>query len=164
LLIADCCTSFSDIKAGNVMMDPSAMFPDSFHFMRPQFTPDLKKRVKPFTRTERPPAYYFIDFGISGFYPQQPAIAPIHIPGVKAVPEHQRYIAVKMPFLHDLASLLEPRKPTIAEKPAAALTPREEVADVFPVDVFLLGHMIKEVFSMSASSKYHFDPTCSSYL
>lgn len=47
------------------MMDADAMYPGGFHAANQNMTPDYSGLAKHFSRTERPPRYYFIDFGIS---------------------------------------------------------------------------------------------------
>lgn len=49
-------------------MDGS-MFPDGWHPCRDSFARhDILQPAKPFTRIQRPPKYYFIDFSISRRY------------------------------------------------------------------------------------------------
>ncbi|KAG1726947.1 uncharacterized protein EDB91DRAFT_1165051 [Suillus paluster] len=52
----------------NIMMDASEMYPEPFHPCEPDMRFDMKDSVKHFSRTERPPRYLFIDFGISRRY------------------------------------------------------------------------------------------------
>ncbi|KAH9922035.1 hypothetical protein B0H21DRAFT_177108 [Amylocystis lapponica] len=102
----------------NVMMDPSAMYPDLYHPSIRFCTPDLKGIAKYFTRTERPTKYYIIDFGLSrAFDPadHNPKVVPI-LGGDKSVPEFQ-----------DKSRLLEPQDP-------------------FPTDVYYLGNLVREDF------------------
>lgn len=47
------------------MMDADAMYPDGFHPVDQSKTLDWKGKAKHFSRTERPPRYLIIDFGIS---------------------------------------------------------------------------------------------------
>ncbi|KAI9462044.1 hypothetical protein F5148DRAFT_237621 [Russula earlei] len=49
-----------DCTVNNIMFDPSGMYPD--HPVRRDW------RAKRYSRTERPPRYYFIDFGLSHQY------------------------------------------------------------------------------------------------
>ena len=74
------------------MMDPKPILPAMFH---PQWTwrrlRDLKKDVRPHSRTARPVKYYFIDFGLSRRYSSDdvnPMEGPI-IGGDRTVPEFQ---------------------------------------------------------------------------
>jgi len=58
-----------DIRIENIMMSPEQLGFGDFHFTRPQYLYDddhKRKDVRAkFTRTERPPKYYIIDFGFS---------------------------------------------------------------------------------------------------
>jgi hypothetical protein len=123
------------------MMNPSGMFPDSFHFMNPARTPDLKKKVKPFTRTQRPPAYYIIDFGISEFACTRRVVAPIVIPGDKSVPEHQECIRVRY-------------GPKAAENPEGGAAADEFFANPFATDIYLLGNFIRKDFILVSSASF----------
>ena len=54
----------------NLMLDATPMYPESFH---PHIAyqgrrPDFKGQAKSYARTQRPPKYYWIDFGISTRY------------------------------------------------------------------------------------------------
>ena len=88
------------------MMDGSAMFPDGYYPipMDPVMRPDFKKRAKYLTRTERPPKYYFIDFGITRRYNTEDG-SPLELPvwgGDKTVPEFQRSNEARNPFPTDI--------------------------------------------------------------
>jgi serine/threonine protein kinase len=124
-----------DIKFNNVMMDPSGMFPDSFHFVKTDLTPDLKRRAQHFTRTQKPPSYYFIDFGLSGYFPSRPTLEPFILPGDKSVPEHQRFLKAR-----------NMRAKSETGAPPPELQPRDTVADPFSTDVYLLGNLIHSKF------------------
>ncbi|KAF8838101.1 hypothetical protein BDN67DRAFT_991457 [Paxillus ammoniavirescens] len=52
----------------NLMLDPSGLYPNSFHPTENSLNMDYSGHAKHFTRTQRPPKYYFIDFGISHRY------------------------------------------------------------------------------------------------
>ncbi|KAI0041040.1 hypothetical protein FA95DRAFT_1501972 [Auriscalpium vulgare] len=74
----------------NIMLDPSGMFPDSFHPQDLEMRRDWKGKAKYYTRTQRPPRYLFIDFGLSRVYPPELGL-PIDIAsrgGDKSAPEH----------------------------------------------------------------------------
>jgi hypothetical protein len=116
------------------MMDPSGMFPESFHFVKTNLTPDLKQRAPRLTRTQKPPSYYFIDFGISGYFPVRPTLEPIAVPGDRSAPEHQRYLKGRR------------MRQSEAGKPLPELQPDEMVADPFSTDIYLLGNLINEKF------------------
>ena len=74
-------------------MDGS-MYPNGWHPSRHWVTrEDVNVNAKAFTRTERPPKYYLIDFGLSRRYDPNDK-APLEPPirgGDKSVPEFQRY-------------------------------------------------------------------------
>ncbi|KAJ6507376.1 kinase-like domain-containing protein [Mycena vitilis] len=79
-----------DCKSDNIMMDASAMFPDGYHPRDIKKKPDLSGKAKYYTRTERPPKYYLIDFGLSRQYPTRDPL-PLDVPaggGGMTVPEY----------------------------------------------------------------------------
>jgi len=97
----------SDCGRMNIMME-GTMYPNGWHptqdSMKPNFTFYRKNEI--YSRTERPPKYYLIDFGISRRYdPAQgpPLEDPIH-GGDKTVPEHQgrKGIIPCNPFFTDI--------------------------------------------------------------
>ncbi|KAJ3551174.1 hypothetical protein NM688_g4866 [Phlebia brevispora] len=100
----------------NIMLDPVSMYPSLFHPQQNLLSIDRKSRAKHYTRTSRPPKYYFIDFGLSGIY--DPAkgrtIDRPLLGGDKTVPE----------FRNDL----------------------ETPHDVYSTDIYYLGNMIRETF------------------
>ena len=73
------------------MLDPSGMYPDSFHPVNPRKSKDFRREVKGYSRTRRPTRYLLIDFGHSRLY--DPANgSPLDEPlsgGDKSAPEHQ---------------------------------------------------------------------------
>ncbi|KAH9920123.1 uncharacterized protein B0H18DRAFT_1122090 [Fomitopsis serialis] len=81
-----------DITILNVMMDASAMYPNMWHPQMPIFNRDYYSgSVKHYSRTERPPKYYYIDFGLSRKYNPEDG-PPRELPirgGDKSVPEFQ---------------------------------------------------------------------------
>jgi len=80
-----------DCTYENIMLDPSGMYPNSFHPADPRKTKDFRRNVKGYSRTRRPTRYLLIDFGLSRFY--DPAGGPpLDQPlrgGDKSAPEHQ---------------------------------------------------------------------------
>ncbi|KAJ3476120.1 hypothetical protein NLI96_g11382 [Meripilus lineatus] len=60
---------FRDCANLNIMMNAKSMYPDGFHPVHD--THDLSRSffVPHYTRSERRPKYYFIDFGISSYFP-----------------------------------------------------------------------------------------------
>lgn len=104
-------------------MDGSEMYPDGFHPVKQdhnrEFTgPALQK----YTRTQRPPRYYWIDFGLSVPFDSLenfPRAVPVH-GGDKSVPEHQHIYRTARPH--------EPTNP-------------------FPTDIYYLGNMVRMFFT-----------------
>lgn len=110
----------SDCTGLNVMMDGSEIYPKGFHPRRfdrsPNFTSSAQQK---YTRTQRPPKYYWIDFGLSArFDPSEefPRV-PILRGNDKSVPEHQ-----------------DPDYET-------------QLANPFPTDIYYLGNLIREYFT-----------------
>ncbi|TFY58435.1 hypothetical protein EVG20_g8153 [Dentipellis fragilis] len=60
----DCCSA-------NVMMDPTKMYPKSFHPAETDMNKDLRGRAPHTTRTDSAPKYYLIDFGLSDRFDPQ---------------------------------------------------------------------------------------------
>ncbi|KAG6375804.1 kinase-like domain-containing protein [Boletus reticuloceps] len=93
-----------DCMHRNLMLDPTRLYPKLFHPVERNMNEDCKGIAKHFTRTQRPPKYYFIDFGISRQY--DPAITdPMEIPiwgGDKEVPEFQNSHGPCDPFPTDV--------------------------------------------------------------
>ncbi|TFY70756.1 hypothetical protein EVG20_g2244 [Dentipellis fragilis] len=54
-----------DCWAGNIMMDPRNMYPNSFHPIEMDMNKDFHGRAPHKSRTDCPPRYYLIDFGLS---------------------------------------------------------------------------------------------------
>ncbi|KAK0439751.1 hypothetical protein EV421DRAFT_2020583 [Armillaria borealis] len=74
----------------NIMMDATSMYgPDSFHPDQMDLKYDFSSRARYRSRTERPPKYYFIDFGLSFLYrpDELPATVLAVEGGDKSVPE-----------------------------------------------------------------------------
>ncbi len=74
----------------NIMMDAFAMYPSGFHPVNQNMKPDYSSQAKYSTRTECPPKYYLIDFGLSRhFLPGEETLDyPCH-GGDKTAPEYQ---------------------------------------------------------------------------
>jgi hypothetical protein len=68
------------------MFDPSGMYPNGYH---PDRSLNFKGRAKRYTRTERPPRYYLIDFGLSRRYTSRDALDEPLRGGDKSAPEHR---------------------------------------------------------------------------
>jgi hypothetical protein len=71
------------------MLDPSGMYPDGFHPVKINRSRDFKNKLPRFDRTQRPPRYYLIDFGLSRQYSSRNAIDDPLRGGDKSAPEHQ---------------------------------------------------------------------------
>ncbi len=86
------------------MLEPSGMYPEGYHFMKPNRKRNMKGTARYFTRTQRPPKYYLIDFGLSRKY--DPADGPpLEDPiwgGDKSVPEFHRSDDACDPFPTDV--------------------------------------------------------------
>ena len=61
---------FRDIAPQNIMMDASSLFPQGYHPVRRDHTPDVMEEVKPLSRMDHPVRYYYIDFGLSVRFPE----------------------------------------------------------------------------------------------
>ena len=109
--------TISDCTAGNLMLNPSNMYPESFHPAEMSRSKDFSRKAKWYSRTRRPTNYLLIDFGLSRQY--DPANGPpLDIPyqgGDKSAPEHQD---------QDLGKLCNP----------------------FPTDVYYLGNLVREEY------------------
>ncbi|KAF8263961.1 kinase-like domain-containing protein [Lactarius quietus] len=75
----------------NIMLDPTNMFPDSFHPVALERSKDFRHKVKEYSRTRRPTRYLLIDFGLSRQYDPAngpPLDEPLH-GGDRTAPEHR---------------------------------------------------------------------------
>ncbi|KAI0065666.1 hypothetical protein BV25DRAFT_1581074 [Artomyces pyxidatus] len=104
------CTQF------NVMYDPSPMYADSYHPVETRRRRDWKGDAKYYTRTQRPPRYYLIDFGLSRRYnpADGPPLEMVLRGGDKSAPEHR--------------------------------SPAPPPCNPFPTDIYYLGNLIRENF------------------
>ena len=86
------------------MLDPSGMYPNSFHPVDPKKTKDFRGKAKGYSRTRRPTRYLLIDFGLSRLY--DPANGPpLDQPlsgGDKSAPEHRNENTPCDPFPTDV--------------------------------------------------------------
>jgi hypothetical protein len=71
------------------MFDPSKMYPKGFHPAKIDRSRNFKRTAKAYTRTQRPPCYYFIDLGLSRQYLSRDALDEPLRGGDKSAPEHQ---------------------------------------------------------------------------
>ena len=95
---------FRDCTQMNIMMDASGLSIDAFHPVDPLMKRDFSGYARFRKRTQRPPKYYFIDFGLSRRY--DPSLTkPLEIPiwgGDKGVPEFQGSNEPRDPFATDV--------------------------------------------------------------
>ncbi|KZT29119.1 hypothetical protein NEOLEDRAFT_1128691 [Neolentinus lepideus HHB14362 ss-1] len=103
----------------NIMLDPSALYPDSFHPIRTRRRRNFKGDAKHYTRTQRPVKYYLIDFGLTRRYKAEdiPPTEEIVQGGDRSAPEHQ---------------------------PAALEQNPTKRCNPFPTDVYYLGNVIRK--------------------
>jgi len=78
-----------DCTANNIMFDASGMYPNGFHPTKIDRTRDFKGTAKAYTRTQCPPVYYFIDFGLSRQYPSRDVMDEPLRGGDRSAPEHR---------------------------------------------------------------------------
>ncbi|KAI0297841.1 hypothetical protein B0F90DRAFT_1736952 [Multifurca ochricompacta] len=93
-----------DCTRANIMLEPSGMYPQSFHPVAINRSRDFRKKANGYSRTRRPPLYLLIDFGLSRRY--DPANGPpLDKPlrgGDKSAPEHQDRDTPCNPFPTDI--------------------------------------------------------------
>ncbi|TFK74321.1 hypothetical protein BDN72DRAFT_833673 [Pluteus cervinus] len=93
-----------DIGVPNLMMDGDELFPDGWNQRYANLTPEGEEHTNVFTRTQRPPKYYFIDFGLARRYdPSDPN--PLEEPifgGDRTVPEFKTNKESFNPFHTDI--------------------------------------------------------------
>jgi len=93
-----------DCTSENIMLDPSNMYPKSFHPADMGRSKDFRRRAKGYSRTRRPSQYVLIDFGLSRRY--DPADGPpVDVPicgGDKSAPEHRDGNTSYNPFPTDV--------------------------------------------------------------
>ncbi|KAF9244433.1 hypothetical protein BU15DRAFT_85845 [Melanogaster broomeanus] len=93
-----------DCMGLNIMMDGETLYDEPFHPVRPHRKRDFSGLARHRTRTERPPKYFFIDFGISRRYDassREPQEDPIW-GGDQTVPEFQHSNRPRNPFPTDV--------------------------------------------------------------
>jgi len=97
-------THIRDCTSGNIMLDPSNMYPESFHPADIRRSKDFRRKARWYSRTRRPTRYLLIDFGLSRRY--DPANGPpLDKPlrgGDKSAPEHQDLKTQCNPFPTDV--------------------------------------------------------------
>jgi len=78
-----------DCTVNNIMFDPSRMYPKGYHPSQINRNRDFKGRAKRYTRTDRPPRYYLIDFGLSRRYSSRNVVDDPLRGGDRTAPEHR---------------------------------------------------------------------------
>ena len=114
-----------DISPGNVMMEGDKLCPDGWHHRDHRRAPDGQTWAKFFTRTQCPPKYCFIDFGLSYQYDpseENPLELGV-VGGDKTVPEFKTSATLCNPF-HTSATLFNP----------------------FYTDIYTMGNLAREYF------------------
>jgi hypothetical protein len=86
------------------MMDATSLFPIPTHPVATNKSRDLSRVVRPYPRSERPPQYYLIDFGISLRFQQDalPALVKPVFGADKSVPEYRKKKEPSDPFATDV--------------------------------------------------------------
>jgi hypothetical protein len=94
----------SDCTYENVMLEPSNMYPNSFHPVITRRSKDYRGKAKGYSRTWRPAKYLLIDFGLSRLYdPAKGSPLARPIPGGdKSVPEQRDRKTLHNPFPVDV--------------------------------------------------------------
>ena len=92
---------FRDCTVNHIMFGSSDMYPQGFHPAQMNRSRDFKGRAKRYTRTQKPPRYYLIDFGLSRRYRSRNALDVPLRGGDKSAPEHQN-VAWCNPFYTDI--------------------------------------------------------------
>ncbi|KAH9971427.1 kinase-like domain-containing protein, partial [Lactifluus volemus] len=78
-----------DCTGNNIMLDPSGMYPNWFHPVKIDRNRNFKGTAKAYTRTQRPPVYYFTDFGLSRQYTSRDVVDEPLRGEDKSAPEHK---------------------------------------------------------------------------
>jgi serine/threonine protein kinase len=96
--------SIRDCTSGNIMLDPSNMYPESFHPVDIRRSKDFRRKAKWYTRTRCPTKYVLIDFGLSRRYDPAngPPLDKPYRGGDKSAPEHQDRVTPCNPFPTDV--------------------------------------------------------------
>ncbi|KAF8465816.1 hypothetical protein JB92DRAFT_3062358 [Gautieria morchelliformis] len=95
-----------DCTGRNIMMDARKLYPNGFHPINIDFDYKRNRFARHWTRTERPPKYLLIDFGLSGFYdPKHGPPLDLPVRGIdRTAPEVQgdKYNELSNPFATDI--------------------------------------------------------------
>ncbi|KAH9888334.1 kinase-like domain-containing protein [Cubamyces lactineus] len=76
-----------DVAVANIMMDARALYPNGYHPVRLGYTPDALYPVSPLPRAGRSIKYYYIDFGLTTWFPPGSSTLVIGDVGRAEVPE-----------------------------------------------------------------------------
>ncbi|EPT01456.1 hypothetical protein FOMPIDRAFT_1120609 [Fomitopsis schrenkii] len=88
--------SHRDCTYKNLMMDASAMYPHGFHPVHSCFLPDGHTFAWPRRRTSVPVRYYFIDYGMSTYFP--PGTYPRLVVGVEGRDQEVPELSDDVPY------------------------------------------------------------------
>ncbi|KAF8511914.1 kinase-like domain-containing protein [Gautieria morchelliformis] len=95
-----------DCTGRNIMMDARNLYPNGFHPVNIDFDYKRDSFARHWTRTERPPKYLLIDFGLSRFYdPKNGPPLDLPVRGIdRTAPEVQgeKYNELSNPFATDI--------------------------------------------------------------
>ncbi|KAA1478173.1 hypothetical protein DENSPDRAFT_660444 [Dentipellis sp. KUC8613] len=111
-------TAHRDCCSANIMMDPSKMYPKSFHPIKTDKNRDLHGKAPHMTRTDCAPRYYLIDFGLSDRFDPHSA--------------HWPPVSVKTHGADRTA-------PELNHSP-------DELYDPFPTDIYYIGNVVRTEF------------------
>ncbi|KAI0298946.1 hypothetical protein BC826DRAFT_906857 [Russula brevipes] len=81
--------AYRDCTANNIMFDAPRMYPNGFHPVKIDRNRNSQRTAETYTRTQRPPIYYFIDFGLSRQYASRDALDEPVRGGGNSAPEHR---------------------------------------------------------------------------
>jgi hypothetical protein len=97
------------------MMNGMSLYPNGFHPVLSDFTPDLRKKTHHYARftAPKPVKYYFVDFGISESFPVEQEISP-RVTGTDGLDAEVPELSEDVPY------------------------------DPFKVDIFILGNFFKK--------------------
>ncbi|KAA1478170.1 hypothetical protein DENSPDRAFT_845355 [Dentipellis sp. KUC8613] len=111
-------TAHRDCCSANIMMDPTKMYPKSFHPIKTDKNRDLRGKAPHTTRTDCAPRYYLIDFGLSDrFDPHSARWPPVSVKTHGA----------------------DRTAPELNHSP-------NELYDPFPTDIYYIGNVVRTDF------------------
>ena len=94
-----------DVAAANIMMDGRPLYPQGYHPVRQNVTPDALYEITPLSRTDHPVRYFYIDFDLSmRFAEGEPRLATGDVGRDDKVPELSKGVPYD-PFKVDIFSL-----------------------------------------------------------